>query len=135
MSSDSKNKNCEKIVEENDKVVASFSRIPYYPLVVKRAYKSTVEDMDGNTFIDFLSSAGTLNVGHCHPKVVKSIIEQTKQSILYTPVYMYNKLLSELAQKLIEITPGNFPKQVTFGLSGSDANDGKAYAGMIKRHK
>ena len=137
MSSDSKNKNCEKIVEENDKVVASFSRIPYYPLVVKRAYKSTVEDMDGNTFIDFLSSAGTLNVGHCHPKVVKSIIEQTKQSILYTPVYMYNKLLSELAQKLIEITPGNFPKQVTFGLSGSDANDGaiklaRAYTGRSK---
>ena len=137
MSSDSKNKNCEKIVEENDKVVASFSRIPYYPLVVKRAYKSTVEDMDGNTFIDFLSSAGTLNVGHCHPKVVQSIIEQTKQSILYTPVYMYNKLLSELAQKLIEITPGNFPKQVTFGLSGSDANDGaiklaRAYTGRSK---
>ena len=137
MSSDSKNKNCEKIVKENDKVIASFSRMPYYPLVVKRAYKSTVEDMDGNTFIDFLSSAGTLNVGHCHPKVVKSIIEQTKQSILYTPVYMYNKLLSELAQKLIEITPGNFPKQVTFGLSGSDANDGaiklaRAYTGRSK---
>jgi len=137
MSSDSKNKNCQKIVEENDKVIASFSRIPYYPLAVKRAYKSTVEDMDGNTFIDFLSSAGTLNVGHCHPKVVQSIIEQTKQSILYTPVYMYNKLLSELAQKLIEITPGNFPKQVTFGLSGSDANDGaiklaRAYTGRSK---
>ena len=137
MSSDSKNKNCQKIVEENDKVIASFSRIPYYPLAVKKAYKSTVEDMDGNTFIDFLSSAGTLNVGHCHPKVVQSIIEQTKQSILYTPVYMYNKLLSELAQKLIEITPGNFPKQVTFGLSGSDANDGaiklaRAYTGRSK---
>jgi len=29
----SKNKNCEKIVRENNKVIASFSRIPYYPLV------------------------------------------------------------------------------------------------------
>ncbi|MBA7533452.1 Isoleucine 2-epimerase [subsurface metagenome] len=133
----SKNKNCEKIVRENNKVIASFSRIPYYPLVIKKAYKSTVEDMDGNKFIDFLSSAGTLNVGHCHPSVVQSIIEQTQQFILYTPVYMYHKLLVNLAQKLIEITPGNFPKKVTFGLSGSDANDGaiklaRAYTGRSK---
>ena len=99
MSSNSKNKNCEKMVRENNEVVASFSRIPYYPLAVKRAYKSTVEDMDGNKFIDFLSSAGTLNIGHCHPSVVQSIIEQTQQFILYTPVYMYHRLLSELAQK------------------------------------
>ncbi|MGB6607576.1 MAG: aminotransferase class III-fold pyridoxal phosphate-dependent enzyme, partial [Atribacterota bacterium] len=88
MLSNSKNKKCKKIVEENNEVVASFSRIPYYPLVVKRAYKSTVEDMDGNKFIDFLSSAGALNVGHCHPNVVQSIIKQTQQFILYTPVYM-----------------------------------------------
>jgi len=101
MAFDSENKNCEKIVKENNEAVASFSRIPYYPLAVKKAYKSTVEDMDGNKFIDFLSSAGTLNVGHCHPSVVQSIIEQAKQFILYTPVYMYNKLLPGLAQKLI----------------------------------
>jgi len=133
----SKNKNCEKIVRENNKVIASFSRIPYYPLVIKKAYKSTVEDMDGNKFIDFLSSAGTLNVGHCHPSVVQSIIKQTQQFILYTPVYMYHKPLVDLAQKLIEITPGNFPKKITFGLSGSDANDGaiklaRAYTGRSK---
>ena len=137
MLSNSKNKKCKKIVEENNEVVASFSRMPYYPLVVKKAYKSTVEDVDGNKFIDFLSSAGALNVGHCHPSVVQSVIEQAKQFLLYTPVYMYNKLLSELAQKLIEITPGNFSKQVAFGLSGSDANDGaiklaRAYTGRSK---
>ncbi|GAI86891.1 unnamed protein product, partial [marine sediment metagenome] len=50
---------------------------------------------------------------------------------------MYHKLLVDLAQKLIEITPGNFPKKVTFGLSGSDANDGaiklaRAYTGRSK---
>ena len=77
MAFDFKNKNCEKIVEEDNKVIASFSRMPYYPLVIKKAYGSIIEDMDGNKFIDFLSSAGVLNVGHCHPKVVQSIIEQT----------------------------------------------------------
>lgn len=124
MSVDFKNQNCKKIVEEDNKVIAPFSRVPYYPLVIKSGYGSTVKDMDGNKFIDFLSSAGTLNTGHCHPKIVKAIKEQTEQFILYTPAYMYHKPLVDLAQKLVKITPGNFPKKVTFGLSGSDANDG-----------
>jgi 4-aminobutyrate aminotransferase len=137
MSINSKNENCKKIVKEDNKVIAPFSRIPYYPLVIKRGYGSTVEDMDGNKFIDFLSSAGTLNTGHCHPKVVEAIKEQTEQYILYTPAYMYHKPLVDLAQKLAEITPGNFSKKVTFGLSGSDANDGaiklaRAYTGRSK---
>lgn len=93
--------------------------------------------MDGNKFIDFLSSAGALNTGHCHPKIVKAIKDQTEQFILYTPAYMYHKPLVDLAEKLIEITPGNFSKKVSFGLSGSDANDGviklaRAYTGRSK---
>lgn len=137
MSVDFKNQNCKKIVEEDNKVIAPFSRVPYYPLVIKSGYGSTVKDMDGNKFIDFLSSAGTLNTGHCHPKIVKAIKEQTEQFILYTPAYMYHKPLVDLAQKLVKITPGNFLKKVTFGLSGSDANDGaiklaRAYTGRSK---
>ena len=137
MSSNSKNENCKKIVEEDNKVIAPFSRVPYYPLAIKRGYGSIVEDMDGNKFIDFLSSAGALNTGHCHPKVVEAIKEQAEQCILYTPAYMYHKPLVDLAQKLVKITPGNFPKKVAFGLSGSDANDGaiklaRAYTGRSK---
>jgi diaminobutyrate-2-oxoglutarate transaminase len=29
-----------------------------------------VEDLDGNVFIDFLTGAGTLSLGHNHPEVV-----------------------------------------------------------------
>lgn len=135
--SDCKNKNCIEIVAKDKEIVASFSRVPYYPLAIKRGYGSIVEDMDGNKFIDFLSSAGALNTGHCHPKVVEAIKGQAEQCILYTPAYMYHKSLVDLAQKLIEITPGKFPKKVSFGLSGSDANDGaiklaRAYTGRSK---
>jgi len=133
----SKNKKCIEIVDKDKEVIAPFSRVPYYPLAIKRGYGSIVEDMDGNKFIDFLSSAGALNTGHCHPKIVKAIVDQTEQFILYTPAYMYHKSLVDLAQKLIEITPGNFSKKVSFGLSGSDANDGviklsRAYTGRSK---
>ncbi|HAJ33514.1 MAG TPA: aspartate aminotransferase family protein [Candidatus Atribacteria bacterium] len=139
MSRNIKNKNekCVELVHKDNKVIAPFSRVPYYPLVIKSGYGSIVEDIDGNKFIDFLSSAGALNTGHCHPKIVKAIKNQTEQFILYTSAYMYHKPLVDLAQKLIKITPGDFPKKVAFGLSGSDANDGviklaRAYTGRTK---
>jgi 4-aminobutyrate aminotransferase len=133
----SNNEQSMEVINRDKEVIAPFSRIPYYPFAIKRALGSIVEDMDGNKFIDFLSSAGALNTGHCHPKVVKAIKEQTDQFIMYTPVYMYHKPLVDLAQKLIKITPGSFLKKVAFGLSGSDANDGaiklaRAYTGRSK---
>lgn len=128
---------CMKVVEDDKKVISPASRIPYYPLAVKSASGAIVVDEDGNQFIDLLSSAGVINVGHSHPKVVEAIIEQSKKYIHYTSAYMYNKSLVELAEKLVKITPGDSNKRVSFGLSGSDANDGmiklaRAYTGRSK---
>lgn len=128
---------CTMIVDQDIQVIPQFTRSPYYPLAVKKGYGSILEDVDGNKYIDFLSSAAVLNVGSCHPKVVQAIIDQTKELIHYTPGYMYLEAQVELAKKLIEITPGTFKKKVAFGLSGSDAIDGviklaRAYTGRRK---
>lgn len=40
------------------------------PVAIRRASGSYVEDMDGNVFLDFLTGAGSLPLGHCHPDVV-----------------------------------------------------------------
>jgi 4-aminobutyrate aminotransferase len=74
------------VIREDDRVMSPSSRMPYFPLVIKRAYGAAVEDIDGNRFIDLLSSAGALNTGHCHPRVVRAIEEQVKSFIHYTPV-------------------------------------------------
>jgi 4-aminobutyrate aminotransferase len=126
-----------KIVKQDKEVVSPASRIPYYPFVMKRGEGATVEDIDGNRYIDFLSSATTLNTGHTHPKVVRAIKEQVNNFTNYTTAYMYNKILVELAQELVQITPGNKGKKVSFGLSGSDANDGaiKLARSFTKRQK
>ncbi|GAW28865.1 aspartate aminotransferase family protein [Carboxydocella sp. ULO1] len=128
---------CVETCKEDSKVVSFASRIHYYPLVVKKAKGAIVEDLDGNEYIDFLASAGALNTGHSHENVVEAIKNQVDNFIHYTTGYMYNRLQVELAKRLIEITPGNFPKKVAFGLTGSDANDGaikfsRAYTGRRK---
>ncbi|MGI6603844.1 MAG: aspartate aminotransferase family protein [bacterium] len=125
------------VVAEDKEVLSPASRMPYYPLAVKSGHGSTVVDMDGNEYLDFLASAAALNTGHAHPKVVAAIQKQAAEFIHYTPAYMYHEPLVRLAQELIRITPGDFPKQVAFGLTGSDANDGaiklaRAYTGRPK---
>lgn len=128
---------CKEAVERDNSVMASACRIPYYPLVINKAKGSIVEDLDGNKFIDLLSSAGTLNVGHSNRQVNQAVIEQVNKFLHYTPAYFYNEPMIRLAEKLTEITPGNCKKRVAFGLTGSDANDGaikfaRAYTGRSK---
>jgi len=125
------------ILERENKYMSYTTRVPYYPLVVDKAKGSIVTDIEGNEFIDFLSSAAVVNTGHNHPRVVDAINNQVNKFIHYTPAYMYHEPHIDLAEKLIEITPGNFEKRVAFGLSGSSSVDGaikaaRSYTGRNK---
>lgn len=129
--------NCKAVVESDSKVYSQAGRVAYYPFVIKCGKGSIVEDVDGNKYIDMLSSAAAVNTGHSHPIIVNAIINQAKEFIHYTPAYMYHEDLVRLANELIKITPGNFKKRVSFGLSGSDSIDGmmkfaRAYTGRSK---
>jgi len=112
------------VIEKENKLMSYTTRVPYYPLVVDSARGSIVTDIEGNKFIDFLSSAAVVNTGHNHPKIVRAINEQVGKFIHYTPAYLYHEPHIKLAEKLIEITPGDFEKRVAFGLSGSSSVDG-----------
>jgi 4-aminobutyrate aminotransferase/(S)-3-amino-2-methylpropionate transaminase len=50
--------------------------IVHEPIVADRARGSTITDVDGNTFVDFVGGVGVANVGHNHPRVVAAIAEQ-----------------------------------------------------------
>ncbi|PTK93755.1 4-aminobutyrate--2-oxoglutarate transaminase [Staphylococcus gallinarum] len=89
--------------------------------VADTASGATIKDIEGNTFIDFAGAIGTLNVGHTHPEITKHLKEQLDKFI--HPgfnVIMYESYL-KLAQKLAEITPGNFAKKSILLNSGAEA--------------
>jgi diaminobutyrate-2-oxoglutarate transaminase len=46
------------------------------PIAIRSAHGALIEDMDGNTFLDFLGGAGVAVIGHNHPKVVRAIKDQ-----------------------------------------------------------
>jgi glutamate-1-semialdehyde 2,1-aminomutase len=53
--------------------VRAFRAVGGDPLFIRRAAGSTLEDVDGNTYIDYVGSWGPMILGHSHPKVVEAI--------------------------------------------------------------
>lgn len=91
------------------------------PVVVAQAKGALVTDVDGNTYIDFAGGIGVLNIGHCADEVVAAIKDQADRYLhLCFMVALYEPYL-ELAKKLNEITPGDFPKKTILFNSGSEA--------------
>ncbi|MEM3647047.1 MAG: acetyl ornithine aminotransferase family protein [Thermofilum sp.] len=104
---------------DNELIMQSFAR--WYPLVARRAYGVWVEDVDGNVYLDFNSGIGVNNTGHCHPKVVEAIKKQAELLLHYSLTDFLYEPPVRLAEKLVAITPGSFPKKVFYVTSGAEA--------------
>ncbi len=51
----------------------------YFPIAPKIARGSTIEDVDGNRFIDWVSGISVLNLGHRHPRLVAALEAQAER--------------------------------------------------------
>jgi 4-aminobutyrate aminotransferase len=112
--------NAQKILALDHQYVSpSYTRD--YPLVAQRGQGMMIEDVDGNTFLDFAAGIAVASTGHCHPEVVRAIQKQAETLIHMSGTDFYYPLLAQLAEKLTQITPGDFPKRVYFGNSGTEA--------------
>ena len=110
-----------KRVVELDRQFLSPSYTRSYPLVAKQGRGAMIEDVDGNTFLDFAAGIAVVATGHCHPEVVAAIQKQAAELIHMSGTDFYYPNMVELAEKLASITPGKEPKRVYFGNSGAEA--------------
>jgi 4-aminobutyrate aminotransferase len=109
----------ELVKKDSDLISQSYTR--YYPLVIESGKGCIVKDVDGNEYIDFNAGLACLNTGHNHPKVVAAIKGQCDKFLHYSNTDFYYSQSVNLAQKLFEVTPGDFQKRVHFGNSGAEA--------------
>lgn len=92
--------------------------------IVPRSGKGAViTNEDGNNFLEFCCDAGTENLGHCHPKIVKAIQEQAEQLIFAENHYAPNRLAMVLAYELVSKSPVPRPAKVFYGNSGAEGNE------------
>jgi 4-aminobutyrate aminotransferase/(S)-3-amino-2-methylpropionate transaminase len=86
-----------------------------------KAEGATIEDVDGNRYLDFAGGIGCLNVGHRAPKVQKAVQEQLDKFLhLCFGVTPYEGYVA-LAEKLNALAPISGPKKTFFINSGAEA--------------
>ncbi len=110
-----------KNIVERDARFVSPSYTRDYPLVVKSGHGAIVEDVDGNSFLDFAAGIAVCSTGHCHPKVVEAIQRQAAELIHMSGTDFYYEGMPQLAERLGATVPGAEPKRVYFGNSGTEA--------------
>jgi 4-aminobutyrate aminotransferase len=110
-----------KEILERDHNVVSPSYTRDYPLVASVGRSAMVEDVDGNTFLDFAAGIAVVATGHCHPDVVAAIQKQAARLIHMSCTDFYYEGMVELAERLAAIAPGTGKKKVYFGNSGTEA--------------
>ena len=125
------------IVERDKAVIAPCSRLAYFPLVIEKASGAVITDVDGNEYIDFLSSASSLNMGSNNPVVTDAIKAQLDRFSQFAIAYTYNERTVEYAERLTSVFPGGVKAKIAFGNCGSDGNDAavkfaRAYTGRQK---
>jgi ornithine--oxo-acid transaminase len=75
----------------------------YHPLevVIDRGEGIWVWDVEGKKYMDFLSAYSAVNQGHCHPKIINTLIEQAKKLTLTSRAF-YNSALGEYEKYITE---------------------------------
>lgn len=67
------------------------------PVVLERGEGVFLYDVDGKRYYDFLSGYSAVNQGHCHPAIIKSLIDQA-QKLTLTSRAFHNNLLGEYSK-------------------------------------
>lgn len=71
------------------------------PVVLKEGKGVFVWDVEGKKYYDFLSAYSAVNQGHCHPKIINSLIEQA-QKLTLTSRAFHSKELSLFTEFITE---------------------------------
>tara|TARA_Y100000766_G_scaffold285412_1_gene308701 strand:+ start:9611 stop:10804 length:1194 start_codon:yes stop_codon:yes gene_type:complete len=101
-------------------------------LDIEKAEGVHLIDRNGKKYVDLISGISVSNIGHCHPKVVKAIQEQSQK---YMHLMVYGEYVQSPQNKLAEAICKELPEalnNIYFVNSGSEAIEGALK--LAKRH-
>ena len=90
-----------------------------FPCALARGRGATVQDVDGNVYIDFFAGAGVLAVGHANPEVVAAA--QAQLADLTHALDLPTPARQALVEELREALPPSLTRVFFGGPTGSDA--------------
>ena len=106
-----------QIINQAEKVIAStYNR---FPLVFEKGCKSTLWDVNGKEYTDFVAGIAVCNLGHANPEIAKALLRQADLLFHVSNLY-YTLPQVELAKWLVD---HSFADRVFFCNSGAEANE------------
>ena len=72
------------------------------PVVLEKGEGVFLYDVEGKRYYDFLSGYSAVNQGHCHPRIIQSLIQQS-QKLTLTSRAFHNNLLGEYEQYITSL--------------------------------
>jgi len=91
-----------------------------YPIVPVRGEGLTVEDIDGNLFLDFAAGIAVNSTGHAHPAVVERIQRQAEDLIHFSASDFYLPIYAEACAEIARIAPIEGRARAYLGNSGTE---------------
>jgi 4-aminobutyrate aminotransferase len=91
-----------------------------YPIVPIRGDGLTVEDIDGNLFLDFAAGIAVNSTGHSHPDIVARIQAQAEELIHFSASDFYLPIYPEVCRELARIAPIEGRVRAYLGNSGTE---------------
>src|SRR6186997_1998395 len=73
------------------------------PVVISRAERVWVWDVEGNRYIDMLAAYSALNQGHRHPAIVQALVDQASRVTLTARAF-HNEVMGPFCKELCEFT-------------------------------
>lgn len=93
-------------------------------LEISHAKGSYIYDIDGRAYLDFVAGVSACSLGHCHPRVVKAIQEQSEK---YMHVMVYGEYIQQPAVACTKLLASLLPSplETTYLVnSGTEAIEG-----------
>src|SRR5689334_25019293 len=72
------------------------------PVVLEKGEGVFLWDVDGKRYYDFLSGYSAVNQGHCHPRIINALIDQSKKLTLTSRAFHHN-LFGAFAKKITQL--------------------------------
>ncbi|AYV55932.1 ornithine--oxo-acid transaminase [Leptospira kmetyi] len=72
------------------------------PVVLDKGERIYLYDVEGKRYFDFLSAYSAVNQGHCHPKLIETLIEQSRKLTLTSRAF-YNSQLGEYEEYITKL--------------------------------